>query len=59
MKSLVDITLLLESDKSKEVTLPMQSLANPNLILGGDAYFDHVLIISSSVFLNKGEFHSL
>jgi hypothetical protein len=49
MQSSVDPTLLLESDKSKEVTLSMQSLVNTTLLLGGDASFDHVLIISSYV----------
>jgi hypothetical protein len=49
MRSLVDPTLLLESDKPKEVTLSMQSLVNPTLLLEGDASFDHVLIISSFV----------
>jgi hypothetical protein len=49
MQSLVDPTLLLESDKPKEVTLSMQSSVNPTLLLEGDASFDHVLSISSSV----------
>jgi hypothetical protein len=48
IKYLVNLTLLLESSKSKEVTLPMQSSINPTLLLGGDASFDHVLSISSS-----------
>ena len=46
---LVDPILLLESDKSKEVTFPMQSSINPSLVLEGDASFDYVLSISSSV----------
>jgi hypothetical protein len=49
MQSSANPTLLLESDKSKEVTLPMQYLVNPSLILGGDVSFDHVLRISSHV----------
>jgi hypothetical protein len=53
MQSLVDPNLLLESDKSKEVTLSMQYLVNATLILGGDAYFNHVLIISSYVPCKK------
>jgi hypothetical protein len=44
----------LESDKSKEVTLSMQSSSNPTLILGGDASFDHVLTISNSVPSKQG-----
>jgi hypothetical protein len=39
-------SLLLNSDKSKEVTFTMQSLVNPTLLLGGVASFDHVLRIS-------------
>ena len=49
MKYLVDPTLLLESEKYKEVTLSMPSSVNPTLILGGDASFNHVLRISSSI----------
>jgi hypothetical protein len=49
MQYSVDPNLLLESDKPKEVKLPMQSLTNPTLLLEGDVSFDHVLIISSSV----------
>jgi hypothetical protein len=44
-----DPTLLLDSDKPKEVTSPMKSSINPTLLLEVDASFDHVLIISSSV----------
>jgi hypothetical protein len=54
MQSSVDPTLLLESDQSKEVTLSMQYLANPTLLLGGDAFFNHVLSISSSVPSEQG-----
>jgi hypothetical protein len=54
MQSSVDPTLLLESDKSKEVTLSMQYSTNPTLLLGGDASFDHVLSISSSVPSEQG-----
>jgi hypothetical protein len=49
MQSSFDPTLLLESDKSKEVTLSMKYSANPTLLFGGDAYFNHVLIISSPI----------
>jgi hypothetical protein len=49
MQSSVDPTLLLESDKPKEVTSPMQCSVNPTLLLEGDASFDHVLSISSSI----------
>jgi hypothetical protein len=49
MQSSADPTLLLESDKPKEVTSPMQYLVNPTLILEGDASFDHVFKISSFV----------
>jgi hypothetical protein len=49
MQSSVNPTLLLKSNKSKEVTLSMQFLVNPTLLLRGDAYFDHVLSISSYV----------
>jgi hypothetical protein len=49
MKSLVDSTLLLESEKSKEVTFFMQSSINPTLLLEGGTSFDHVLRISSSI----------
>jgi hypothetical protein len=54
MQSSVDLTLLLESDKSKEVTLSMQSLFNPTLLLEGDASFDRVLSISSLVPSKQG-----
>jgi hypothetical protein len=54
MQSSVDPTLLLESDKSKEVTLPMKSSVNPTLLLGGDESFDHVLSISSFVPSEQG-----
>jgi len=54
MQSSVDPTLLLESYKSKEVTLPMKSSTNPTLILGGDASFDHVHSISSSIPSKQG-----
>jgi hypothetical protein len=54
MQSSVDPTLLLESDKSKEVALPMQSLVNLTLLLGGDASFDHVLRIYSPVYYEQG-----
>ena len=49
IQSSVDPTLLLESDKPKEVTLPMQPLVNPTLLLKGDVSFGHVLRISSFV----------
>jgi hypothetical protein len=49
MQSSVDPTLLLESDKLKEVTLLMKYLVNPTLLFKGDASFDHVLSISSFV----------
>jgi hypothetical protein len=32
----------------------MQSSINPTLLLGGDAYFDHVLSISSPIPYEKG-----
>jgi hypothetical protein len=54
MQYSVDPTLLLESDKSKEVRLLMQCLANPTLLLVGDMSFDHVLIISSYVPSEQG-----
>jgi hypothetical protein len=54
MKSLVDPTLLLESDKSKEVPLLMQYSVNPTLLLGGDVSFHHVLSISSFVPSEQG-----
>ena len=54
MQSSVDPTLLLESDKPKEVTLPMQSSVNPTLLLEGDASFDHVLSISSPIPSEQG-----
>jgi hypothetical protein len=54
MQSLVDPTLLLESDKSKKVTLSMQYSVNPTLLLGGDAYFEHVLTISIHVTSEQG-----
>jgi hypothetical protein len=54
MQSSVDPALLMESDKSKEVTLPMHSSINPTLLLGGDESFDHVLIISSYVPSTQG-----
>jgi hypothetical protein len=54
LQSLVNPTLLLESDKSKEVTLMMQYLVNPTLILGGDAFFDHVLNIYGYVPSEQG-----
>jgi hypothetical protein len=54
MKSSVYPTLLLESDKSKEVTFPMQSSTNPTLLLRGYASFDHVLSIFSSVPSEQG-----
>jgi hypothetical protein len=44
----------LESDKSKEVTFPMQSLVNTTLLLGGDASFDHVLSIFGYVPPKQG-----
>jgi hypothetical protein len=49
MQSSIDPTLLLKSDKSKEMTLSMQSSTNPTLLSGGDASFNHVLSISSFV----------
>jgi hypothetical protein len=54
MQYSTDPTLLLESDKSKEVTLLMQSFVNPTLLLGGDASFDHVLRISSPIPSEQG-----
>jgi hypothetical protein len=54
MQSSVDPSLLLESDKSKKVTLSMQSLVNPTLLLGGDESFDHFLRISSFVPSTQG-----
>jgi hypothetical protein len=54
MQYLVDPTPLLESDKSKEVTLPMQYLVNPTPLLGGDASFDHVLNIYDSIPSEQG-----
>jgi hypothetical protein len=54
MKYLVDPTLLLESDKSKDVTLSMQYSVNPTLVLGGDTSFDHVLSIYSYVPFEQG-----
>jgi hypothetical protein len=58
-KSSVNPTLFLDSDKSKEVKLPMKSLANPTILLGVDASFDHVLIIFSYVPFEQVSFHSL
>ena len=49
MQHSINPTLILESDKSKEVTLPMESSTNLTLLLEGDASLDHVLSISSSV----------
>jgi hypothetical protein len=57
MKSSIDSTLLSESDKSKEVTSLMHSSVNPTLLLWGDASFDHVLIISSSLPSAQGSIH--
>ena len=54
MQYSVDPTLLLESDKPKEVILPMQSSVNPTLLLEGDAFFDHILSISSHVPFGHG-----
>jgi hypothetical protein len=54
MQYSVDPTLLVKSDKPKEVTLLMQSSVNPTLLLGGDAYFNHVLSISSHVPFEQG-----
>jgi hypothetical protein len=54
MKSPVDPSLLLESDKSKEVTMSMQSLVIPTLLLEGDASFNHVLSISIIVPYEQG-----
>jgi hypothetical protein len=54
MQYSVDSTLIVESDKSKEVTLSMKYSVKPTLIFGGDAYFDHVLIISSHVPYEQG-----
>jgi hypothetical protein len=54
IQSSVDPNILLESDNSKEVTLFMPSLANPTLLLGGDASFNHVLRISSYVPSEQG-----
>jgi hypothetical protein len=53
-QSLVDPTLLIESENSKEMTLLIKSSINPTLLLEGDAYFDHVLSISSSVLSEQG-----
>jgi hypothetical protein len=54
MQYSVNPTLLLESDKSKEVAFFMQYLVNPTLLLEGDASFNHVLRISSSVPSEQG-----
>jgi hypothetical protein len=54
MKSSTNPTLLLESDKPKEVTLSMQYSINPTLLLEGDASFDHVLSVSSHVPSEQG-----
>jgi hypothetical protein len=54
LQFLVDPTLLLESEKFKEVTLLMQYLVNPTLILEGDVSFDHILNIFSSVTFEQG-----
>jgi hypothetical protein len=54
MQYLVDPTLLLKSDKPKEVTSSMQSSINPTLLLEGDASFNHFLSISSYVPYSLG-----
>jgi hypothetical protein len=54
MKSLSIPTLLLESDKPKEVTLSMKYSVNPTLLFEGDASFNHVLSISSHVTSKQG-----
>jgi hypothetical protein len=54
MQSLVDPTLLLESDKSKEVVLSMQSSVDPTPLSGSDVSYDHVLSISISVPSEQG-----
>jgi hypothetical protein len=47
-------SLLLESDKSKEVVLPMRYLADTTPLSGSDVSFDHVLSISISVPYEQG-----
>jgi hypothetical protein len=54
MQYLVDTTLLLGRDKSKELALPLKSSVNTTLLLGGDAYFDHVFSVSSSIPSTQG-----
>jgi hypothetical protein len=54
MQSLVDPTLLLESENPKEVTLSMKYLVNPTLFLEGGVSFDHALSISSPVPSKQG-----
>jgi hypothetical protein len=54
MKSSVDPTLFLESDKYKEVVLPMQYLVDPTPLLGSDVSFDHDLRISILVHSEQG-----
>jgi hypothetical protein len=49
MQYSTDPSLLLESDKSKEVISMMQYSTNPTLLLGIDVSFENVLNISSSV----------
>jgi hypothetical protein len=53
MQSSVDPTLLLESDKSKEVVLPMQYLVDPTFSRS-DVYIDYVLSISISIPSKQG-----
>jgi hypothetical protein len=54
MQSSIDPTLLLESDKSKEVVSPMQYLTDPSPLSGSDAYFNHVLTIFNSIPSDQG-----
>jgi hypothetical protein len=54
MQPSVDPTLILESDKSKEVTMLMKYLVNPTLLLWGDASFDHAINIFSLVPSKQG-----
>jgi hypothetical protein len=47
-------TLLLESDESTKVVSSMQTLVDPSPVLGSDASFDYVFIISNSVPFEQG-----
>jgi len=48
MQSLVNLTLLLESDESTKVVEQIQSSVDPTLILWSDVFVDHVFNISHS-----------